>query len=162
MNIYNIEKQYLELANAIIDQDGVPTPEQETALALNREELEVKAVNYGYVMKRAQDEIDAIDREIKRLSEMSQARKKLIDRIKEAVADAMILYDIEKIEMRNLKISFRASTSVEITGYSLIPDKYKREKIEVSISKTDIASDLKDGIDVPGAYLSKNKNIQFK
>jgi len=162
MNIYNIEKKYLELADAIIDQDGVPTPEQETALALNREELEIKAVNYGYVMKRAQDEVDAIDQEIKRLYEMKQSRQKLISRIKETVAEAMILYDIEKIETRNLKISFRASTSVEITDIMQIPDQYKREKIEVSISKTEIGKDIKAGIDVPGAYLSTNKNIQFK
>jgi len=162
MNIYNIEKKYLELADAIIDQDGVPTPEQETALALNREELEIKAVNYGYVMKRAQDEADAIDQEIKRLYEMKQSRQKLISRIKETVAEAMILYDIEKIEMRNLKISFRASTSVEITDIMQIPDQYKREKIEVSISKAEIGKDLKAGVDVPGAYLSTNKNIQFK
>lgn len=162
MNIYNIEKKYMDLADAIIDQDGVPTPEQETAMALNREELEIKAVNYGYVMKRAQDEADAIDQEIKRLYEMKQSRQKLISRIKETVADAMILYDIEKIEMRNLKISFRSSTSVEITDIKQIPDQYKREKIEVSISKIEIGNDLKAGIDVPGAYLSKNKNIQFK
>lgn len=161
-SIYNIEAEYLELANAIIENGGEITEEQEQALALNKETLEVKAVKYGYVIKQTEDEINSIDAEIKRLSDLKSVRANLITKLKDTVYKAMVMYDIEEIKLQNLKINFRKSTSVSIYDETKIPEQYKTVKEVTSISKKDIGDDLKKGIEVDGACLDHNKYIQFK
>lgn len=161
-SIYNIEAEYMELAEAIINNDGEITEEQEKSLAINREELEVKSVKYGYVIKDVENEIEAIDGEIKRLNQLKSVRSNLIEKLKDTIHNAMRMYDIDEIKLQNLKINFRKSTSVSIMDENLIPEKYKTTKEVTSISKKEIADDLKAGVDVQGAYLSHNQNLQIR
>lgn len=161
-SIYNIEKTYTDLVEQIIEAGGEITEEQEQALAINKETLEVKAVKYGYVIKDIDNDIDAIDAEIKRLSELKSVRSNLKQRLKDTVSQAMILYGIEEIKLQNLKINFRKSTSVSIYDENAIPEEFKTTKEVTSISKTEIAKVLKAGGVVEGATLDENKNIQFK
>ena len=161
-SIYNIEQEYLELASAIIDNGGEVTEEQQQQLAINKESLEVKAVKYGYVIKDVENEVDAIDAEIKRLEAMKKTRENLIAKLKDTVSTAMNLYEIEEIKLQNLKINFRKYTASEIIDESLIPAKYKKKKVTVSLMKAEILADLKAGKKIKGAELKENKNIQFK
>lgn len=161
-SIYNIESQYLELAEAILDAGGEVTEEQEKALAINKEELQVKAVKYGYIIKDIEHDIDGIDAEIKRLSELKSVRSNLITRLKDTVHKAMIMYGIDEIQLQNLKINFRKSTYVSIYDETKIPDEYKTVKEVVSISKKDIGEALKKGFEVEGATLDHNLNLQIK
>lgn len=162
MNIYKIEKEYLEIADAIVENGGEVTPDQEQALALNKEDLSVKAIQYGYVIKNAEDDVARIDEEIKRLKSLQESQKKLIMRMKDTVANAMEMYNITEIKLDNMKIDFRRSTSVMIYDESQIPEEYKKSKVEVSISKVDIMIDLKANVKVPGAEIQEKQNIQFK
>lgn len=161
-SIYNIEREYLEIAEILQDNGGELTEETETALAINREELEVKAANYGYVIKSILDSNNSIDSEMERLTALRLAGTKSIDRLKYAVHTAMDLYGIEEIKMNNIKINFRKSTSVVIDNEGLIPFVYQAEKITTSIKKKEIGDALKSGVEVPGAYLSSNKSLQIK
>ena len=161
-SIYNIEQEYLQLAEEIIENGGEVTPEQEQALALNKDTLEVKSVKYGYVIKDVENDLVAIDAEIKRLEALKSSRVNLIAKLKDTVSQAMDLYGIEEIKMQNLKINFRSSQSTEITDETLIPAKYKKSVTTVTISKNDLLADLKLGVKIEGAELKKNKNIQFK
>jgi len=161
-SIFNIEAEYMDLAESIIENGGEVSPEQEQALALNKESLEVKAVKYGYIIKDVSNDIDAIDAEIKRLEAMKKTRENLITKLKDTVSTAMKLYEIEEIKLQNLTINFRKSTASEITDESLIPAKYKKKKITTSLMKAEILADLKAGKKIKGAELKENKNIQFK
>lgn len=161
VSIYNIEKEYLELAEQIIEAGGEVTPELETALAINKESLEVKAVKYGYVKKDIEDDIKSIDDEIKRLQALKSSRVNTIAKLEEAVKTAMKLYGINEIKMQNLKIWFKASEAVKIEDETLIPAKYKVKKVEYTISKKLILTDLKAKKKVKGASLDKRDNIQF-
>lgn len=161
-SIYAIEKEYLELAESIIDNGGEVTEEQEQALALNKETLEVKSVKYGYVIKDIENDLVAIDSEISRLQALKTSRTNLISKLKDTVSQAMILYGIEEIKLQNLKINFRKSTSVSIVDEDKIPDHFKTTKEVTTISKKEIGDALKRGEEVEGAYLSNNRNIQFK
>lgn len=161
MNLYNIEKQYLDLAEQIIEAGGEVTPELEQALAINKESLEIKAVKYGYVKKDMENEIKSIDDEIKRLQALKSSRVNAIARFEDAVSNAMKLYEMKEIKMQNLKIWFKASEAVKIEDESLIPAKYKVKKVEYTISKKAILADLKAKKKVKGASLDKRDNIQF-
>lgn len=161
VSIYNLEAEYINLAQQLIENGGETTPELDQALAINKDALEVKAVKYGYVSKDIQNDIAAIDEEIKRLNALKASRVKAVAKIEETVSTAMKLYGIKDIKLQNLKIWFKPSTAVNIEDESLIPNKYKVKKVEVSISKKLIKADLDAGKKVKGASLDKRDNIQF-
>jgi len=162
LNIYQIEKEYLELANQLIESGGECSPELELQLTINQEQLEQKARGYGFVVKQMESDVSIIDAEIKRLGELKKARLKTIERLETTVANAMQLYQINRLETPTLKISFRKSESVEIDDESAISFAYLKEKITYTIDKTAIKEAIKKGEVVAGARLQINQNIQIK
>lgn len=161
-SIYNIGKEYVELVDSITDNGGEITPEMEVALMINKEEIEVKAAQYAFVVKDIEDDLVAIDAEIDRLKGMKKVKQNIIDRLKKVASDAMQLYGIEKISLPSIKISFRKSTMVNIFDEDAIPEEYRVRKEVVTISKTKIGDAIKAGIEVPGANIVHDQNIQFK
>jgi hypothetical protein len=162
LNIYQIEKEYLEFANQLIESGGECSPELELQLTINQEQLEQKARGYGFVVKQMESDVSIIDAEIKRLGELKKARLKTIERLETTVSNAMQLYQINKLETPTLKISFRKSESVEIDDESAISFAYLKEKITYTIDKTAIKEAIKKGEVVAGARLQINQNIQIK
>jgi hypothetical protein len=162
LNIYQIEKEYLELANELIESGGEVSPELELQLTINQDQLEQKARGYGFVVKQMESDVLIIDAEIKRLGELKKARLKTIERLETTVSNAMQLYQINKLETPTLKISFRKSESVEIDDESAISFAYLKEKITYTIDKAMIKEAIKKGEVVIGARLQQNQNIQIK
>jgi hypothetical protein len=162
LNIYQIEKEYLELANQLIESGGEVSPELELQLTINQEQLEQKARGYGFVVKQMESDVLIIDAEIKRLGELKKARLKTMQKLETTVSNAMQLYQINKLETPTLKISFRKSESVEIDNEADIPAQFLKEKITYTIDKVAIKEAIKKGEVVIGARLQVNQNIQIK
>ena len=131
-------------------------------LSISRNELETKAVDYGYVIKAFDDEIDIIDREIERLEERKAYVKKNKERMKTIVSSAMEEFGINKIKSETLQLSFRKSESVDVFDESLVDDKFKKVKTEISLDKTAIKNAIKNGEDVQGAKIVEKNNLQIK
>ena len=70
--LYNIEREYLELAEQIEQAEGELTPELETALAITEGELQTKAVGYGFIIRESEGNIAIIDDELKRLTALKK------------------------------------------------------------------------------------------
>jgi hypothetical protein len=162
LNIYQIEREYLELANQLIESGGEVSPELELQLTINQEQLEQKARGYGFVVKQMESDVSIIDAEIERLKGLKKSREKTIERLETTVSNAMQLYQIQKLETPTLKISFRKSESVEIDNEADIPAQFLKEKITYTIDKTAIKEAIKKGEVVIGARLQVNQNIQIK
>ncbi len=158
MNLYQIKNEYLTLASQL--EQGELTPEIEQQLQINEEQLKEKAINYGYVIRSFEYDNDVIDAEIKRLKQLKEQKENAIDKLKNAVSDAMKLYGIEKINSPTLKLSFRKSESIEVSEN--IDKKYLIEKITLQPDKNAIKQAIKDGQQVEGAVLVTNYNIQIK
>ena len=158
MNLYQIKNEYLTLASQL--EQGELTPEIEQQLQINEEQLKEKAINYGYVIRSFEYDNDVIDAEIKRLKQLKEQKENAIDKLKNAVSDAMQLYGIEKIDSPTLKLSFRKSESIEVSDN--LDKKYLIEKITMQPDKQAIKKDIKDGKQVEGALLVTNYNIQIK
>lgn len=161
MNIYNIQQEYLSITDQLIESGGELTETLETALSINKTELENKARNYAYVVKSLETDIDAIDNEIKRLQALKTARNKTIDVLKETVKNAMQLYGIEEIKTSTLKLSFRRSESVEVNA-DVISESYCTKKVVLTPDKARIKEAIKSGVCVTGASLNVNWNLQIK
>jgi len=161
-SIYQIQNEYQLLIEQIIEADGELTHEQEFALQINKEELQSKGVNYGYVIKGLEDTNQAIDNEIKRLNALKKRNSNLIDKLRYNISKAMQMYEIREIKTDTLKLSFRASESVEVSDISLLDRKFVKTKTEESADKVAIKEAIKSGESVTGAVLITKDNLQIK
>lgn len=163
LSLYNIEQEYAQIVQALLEAGGETTPEMDEALALNKEQLQTKAVNYGFIVRQLEGEVKIIESELERLSDLKASRKKSVDKLKKAVADAMIHHGCQWIESPVMKLSLRASESVEIDDEKAIPVlQFMREKVTLSPDKALIKEALKAGEIVPGAHIQVNHSLQIK
>ena len=161
LKLYEIEAEYMALAQSIIDNGGEISEEQNESLQINQTNLETKARGYGFICMDLENEINIIDSEIARLTALKKSRNKTIDQLKERVSGAMILYGIDKIESPTLKISFRNSESVEVEEL-IIDAKFCNIKTTITPDKAKIKEAIKRGEAVVGAVLKQNKNLQIR
>lgn len=161
-NLYEIEKEYIMLADQIIDAGGEVTEELGLALSINQDELQAKGRGYGFIIRGLESDIDIIDAEIKRLQSFKSSRNKAIERLKDSLSDAMQLFDIDKIETPTLKISFRKSESVFIENPELLDKNYVTVVRTESPNKVAIKDAIKRGETVVGAVIVSNLNLQIK
>lgn len=161
-SIYQIENEYRLLAENLIDNGGELTPEIQTQLQISKADLQNKSVSYSFVIKQLLNDIKQIEDEEKRLSELKKANEKVIERLKTTLKDAMVLFQVEKIQSPLVTISLRNSESVEVLHLALLSDEYKKTKTEVSADKVAIKEAIKEGKNVYGATLKKNQSIQIK
>jgi len=161
LNLFQIEMQYREIAESLIELSGELTPELEKALQINKIDLETKARSYGYVILDLESEIEQIDVQIKRLSAMKSSRNKTIERLKTTVSDAMQLFEISEVKTATIKLSFRKSESVEVDSL-IIDEKYCNIKTTITPDKALIKDAIKKGETVLGASIQTNYNLQIK
>lgn len=161
ISLFKIQEEYQKLANQIIEAGGELTDELATALEINNEMLQEKAINYGYIIRQAEAEAEMIDAEIERLRSLKSSRSKAITLLKDSISAAMSLYGIEKLESPMLKLSFRKSESVEIKHPAEIPFSYLVAQ-DPKIDKIAIKEAIKNGETIPGAVIITKFNLQIK
>jgi hypothetical protein len=160
LSLYSIEQEYLNIVESIIDSGGEITEEQETALSINKEQLQTKGVCYGFIVKQMEGEIDLIDAEIKRLNTLKKTRSNTIDRLKANLSTAMQVFEIEELKTPLIKINFRKSESVEVDVN--LDSQYTKTVTTVTPDKVAIKEAIKAGLTVQGARLVTNQNIQIR
>jgi len=161
-NIYNITTEFLQLEAQLIENGGELTPELEQSLIINKDELQHKSIQYGYVIKSLSDNVDAIDAEIKRLQGIKKVNENAIDRLKDTLSSAMQLFGIPELKTPTLKINFRKSEQVVVNDVNALPSDYKTIKVTEQPDKIKIKQAIKDGEDVIGCELVTVQNIQIK
>ena len=150
----------MEIASQL--EEGELTPEMETALAINQNELQEKAVNYGYAIKSMEDDVVSINEEIKRLQAIKTAKTNASSRMKDSVKNAMQLYGIEKVTSPTLTLSLRKSESVEVDLVEGLSNDFKITKTTVTADKVAIKQAIKQGENITGARLVEKLNLQIK
>ena len=162
LKLYEIEQQYVELANQIIDNDGEITEELEKQLKINENELKTKGQAYALIIKQFEADNASIKAEKERLDNLAKSRQKTIDKLKERLLQSMNLYQLKDITTPLTKISSRNSTSTTITDESSIPKEYMIITEDKKPDKKSIKEALQNGTVVAGAELTTNQNINIK
>lgn len=162
LSLYEIEKNQIQVIEELIENGGELTPELEELLKINSENLTTKGTNYGFIIKQLTSECGIIDAEIDRLSDLKKSRTKSIEKLKSSLTMAMQLFGVDKIESPVLKISFRASESVEIDDVDSIPAEYMVTKTTTQPDKVKLKAAIKAGQLTIGAHIQVNQNIQIK
>ena len=160
--LYQIEQEYLNIVQSIIDAGGEITEDQETALSISKEQLQNKGVCYGFIVKELEGNIDLIDLEIKRLNALKKPLVNSIDRLKNNLSNAMQMFEVTELKTPLLKINFRKSESVEVTDIDLLDADFVKTTITKAADKIAIKEAIKAEIPVRGAVLLTNYNLQIK
>lgn len=164
LNLFNIETEYRLLAEQIIEAGGELTPQLEAALVINQEQLQAKAQGYAMVIREAEYELNIIKAETERLAEHKAKREALIQKLKDRVSEAMILYEINEIKTPTLTINFRKSKTVEIIDEKLIPKEFMAYPLPPAPKpdKKALKAAIEGGEIIGGAEIVEHKNLQIK
>lgn len=162
LTLYQIEQNYLQIAEQLIDNGGETSPEIEQSLAITEEQLQNKSVAYSFVIKEMDGEVEIIENEIKRLQAMKKTRENASERLKANIKHAMELFNIDEIKTPLVKINFRKSEAVEVDDVNQLPAPYKVVKVTEQADKMAIKEAIKNGAEIPGCRIVANRNLQIK
>lgn len=155
--LYDLTNQYKMLQQFVEENDAEGF---ELALSQIEGDIASKLEGYAMVIKNIESDIAGIKAEEKRLADRRKAMEANVDRMKQAMQDALLTVEGNRLKTDKFTFSFRKSTVVKVEDETLIPPQFIRTKSEVI--KMDIAKLLKDGAQIPGASLVENQSLQIK
>lgn len=162
LTLYGISAEMTALLNAIEEQGGEITEEQEQALAITEEQFAAKAVDYGHVLINMDATIEALKSETERLAKLKKSLEAAKKRVQAALVGAMVQLDHPTVETPTMRLSLRHTTATEIDDMEQLPIQYKTTKVEQVADKTAIKKAILAGEAVPGAHIVENINLQIK
>lgn len=162
-SLYNIQEEYQYILQMLEANEGELTEADEEALLLNDKNFEEKAKSYRAMIFKWKADINAAKEESERIAAFKKNRENSIQRLTESLDQAMRHRGLTKLDMGLFgKISYRSSKKVIITNEDLLTEDWVNIKETRTPDKKAIGDALKKGLDVEGAYLEENSNIQIK
>ena len=176
----SIKETINNLSDAMLLMEQLENPEYLEANGIAPEEVpELKKVAEDLVAK-SQDEvkpfierrlrqrqdsmifINGLDAEIKRLMDLKSSHDRKIASADKQIDYLLKLFKIEKMQTEINELSYRKSEAVVLTDEAVIPAEYKKEKLTISVDKTEIKKALKAGTEVPGVMIEVRQNLQIR
>lgn len=164
----NLYQLHTELLSCIkYDEDHVVNYETGEVLDLEAYEklelaVEQKIENVALYIKNQQAEADMIKAEADKLAERARIKANEAKRCKEYLTGFMTnVYGGKKFESARVKLSWRASEVVEVSGIDALPDEYLKFK-DPEPDKSKIKADLKAGKEIKGCQLVPRRTLQIK
>ena len=155
MNIYELTGAFAQIQSMIEHgQEGLDDTLKSIECA-----LEDKVEGYVSIIKNITSDIEGLKAEEKRLAERRKSLESSIDRMKSALEFALINSNKDKVKTSKFTVSFRKSSSVEITNEALVPSEFI--KIERKVDKAQIKNLLKHH-ELEFARLVDKQNLQIK
>lgn len=163
-SLYAIKEEHMQLLRDLEESGGELTEEIQQRMLLSEADFNNKAVSYGFVIKSFENRTDTIKAEIERLKKMQEASERSMEAFKAKLRDAMVLFNIEKIDTPTLHLSLKKSESTVIEDVTLIPKEYMNQPATPppAPDKNKIKAAIKAGEKVAGAKVVTNKSLQIK
>lgn len=175
-----IRENVQNLTDAMLLLEQLDNPEYLEANWINAEEVPEMRAYAEELVAKSQDEskpfieyklrqrqeasifVAGLDAEIKRLLELKQVHEKKISSADKQIDYLLKLFKIDKMKTEINELSYRKSEAVVLVDETLIPTEFKKEKVSVSIDKTEIKKALKEGKEIPWAVIETRQNLQIK
>jgi archaellum component FlaC len=155
---YRIFNQYVE--NSLDSDEELTEDDLQTfidTLESIEDSIQQKSLNVAKFIKNLQGDIDAYDKEIKRLTKAKKYLNNKVDGLKDYLLTQLQLANIKKVEGDTLKIKIQKNNpSAEIVNESAIPAQFRLSQPDKIQSKA-ILDALKQGQQVDGAVLVTDK-----
>jgi len=165
-SLWQLTMEELSFINLMEENGGEVSDELLEELAIRRDNFQHKAEAYAKFILKLESESEQAADEIKRIQAIKKSKDKTVDRLKETLLAALMLFGqedskgVRRYETPLAKLSTRKSVSVEILDDKIIPDDFWVIKKEVS--KSTISQAIKDGAEVPGAQLKENLSLSIR
>ena len=157
MNLYELSTDLVAL------RDMHEVEEVEKIKAIIEAEIETKSTGIVAVVRNLEATVDAIDTEIKRLTDLKKVKKNNIDRLKEYTKECMELRGVKKLETSLGNISIRKTPgAVNILDEAIIPLNYITIEQVKKVDKKALLKDLKDGLIIDGVELKTGTSLTIK
>ena len=152
MNLYEIDREIL----ACIDYETGEILDSQRLEMLEMEK-EKKIENIGLWIKNLEAEAEALKKEKDAFAAREKSAKNKVDQLKKYLESALWG---EKFQTTKLSISFRTSTTLEMTENAEVPEQFR--KYSFVLDKTKMKESLQNGANYKGFWLQKNQKIQIK
>lgn len=164
LTIYEIAQEFREVCNVLMDS-GVD--EQTLADTLEGEmwALEVKAQNYGFVIRNLEATAEAIKEAEQRMAARRKSIESRASYLLERLKTGMEIAGVSKIESPYFNITIKNNPpSVDVFEPELVPcELYKYPPAPAPYpDKTAIKAAIKEGKEVPGAMLVQGTRLEIK
>lgn len=119
-SLYSIDYKLSNIINEIIENGGEITDELAEQLEINQENLKLKLGDYRRAIAELSARIDYCKNEKTRIDVLTKSRQRVVDRLKDAMLDAVIKYGDENksgnkvIDLVDSKLMSRASTVCKV------------------------------------------------
>jgi hypothetical protein len=167
MNLWELTQEELSFIALMEETGGEVTDEILEELAIRQENFQAKAESYTKLIMKLESEVDIAAAEIKRIQSLKKTKENTIERLKEALKTAVMVFGREdaktgkkRYETPLFKLSLRHTKSVDIIQELDIPDEFWVVKKE--ISKSMLSEAMKDGANIPGASWKENIGLQIR
>ena len=149
---YEIEQDFQILADAIENpNENLTTQEIEELKKYLQEKLVTETDLVFKILANRKYKIEAIENEIKELTEIKNTEKRKVENFKEFILDFMSSTGKKELDGTIKKIILSKTSSINVTDETKLNDKYIAQKITYSADLKAIKEDIKNGIVVEGA-----------
>lgn len=155
MKLYEISKEYETALLEAVDENGEISQDAWNSLDQIEDKLKDKAIAVACMVKNHKAQAKMLADEIAALTKRKKQAENKADWLKGYLESSLVV--TEKIDGGKAVISWRKSTSVNITGD--VPAEYLREQGPPPPDKTKIKAAIKSGETVPGAELLEKQNM---
>ena len=161
--LYEILGQYADAVTAI-DMAESEEEEQDAWAALEQigDDLGHKADAYARIVRNMEADAKALRDEEKRLAEIRRHKENAVERMKDAIMQAMIATGQKRLDTGIGRWMLRATPHVEITDAGAVPREFQVIQAP-KINKADIlAAWRRDGELIPGTEIVECESVSFR
>lgn len=152
MNLYEIDR---EISSCIDYETGEILDVQRLEMLEMTKEKKIE--NIGLWIKNLEAEAEALKKEKDAFTAREKSTKNKIESLKKYLGDVL---QVQKFQTTKCAISFRTSTTLEMSENAEIPEEFR--KYSFILDKTKMKEALKKGANYKGFWLQKNQRCQIK
>lgn len=156
-----ILKDQQELSFKIMENGGEINSILEFDLDTTAELMSKKVDGYFYVISDLESKKDFFEKMEKEAAAAKKACEASVKSIKNHVKEKMVEFSVNELKGEAVRyVTSLSAPSLETVDEALIPAKYSREEVVVSVDKNAIKDDLDKGIEVPGVKLIQGHTLK--
>ena len=160
MRVYEIPTQYRRFFEECVDEETGELRYTEEQFAELEAEATEKIANCGRMLKEWMAELEAMKEAKRSIDARMKSKTRQIEWLKGMTLNALSAVG-KKVEAADIVVSTRKSTKVQVNEELLHADWFV-EKIERHPNLTALGDALKQGVEIEGAELVTNYNLNLK